>query len=117
MKVYRNLIALVIVSLLTACAHMNPHPMDMTQAVQNAKTKADHEALARHYEDTAQQMQTKALEHKKMLEKYEDNSEAYGRQALDLQSHCRNLISSYEEAERTNRSLAEIHRKMMLEVK
>lgn len=117
MKACRNLIALIIIGTLTACAHMNPHPMDMTQAVQNATTKVDHENLAKHYEDTAKQMQAKALEHKKMLEKYQDNAAAYGRQAADLESHCRNLISSYEEAERANLNLAEIHRKMALEAK
>lgn len=112
MKAWRNLLVVVFIGLLTACAHMNPHAMDMTQAIQNAKTKADHEALAKHYEDYAAQMQGKVLEHKKMLERYQDNAAAYGRQAADLESHCRNLISSYEEAERSNRSLAEIHRKM-----
>lgn len=117
MKACRNLIAMVIIGLLTACAHMNPHPMDMTQAIQNAKSTADHEALAKHYEDTAKQMQVKVLEHKKMLERYQDNAAAYGRQAADLESHCRNLINSYEEAERANMSLAEIHRKMAHETK
>ncbi len=43
--------------LLPACAEMDTHPMDMSQAVQDAKTKADHEALAQHYEETAKEMQ------------------------------------------------------------
>ena len=38
--------------LLVSCS-INPHPMDMTQAVQNARTRNDHEALAQHYEDVA----------------------------------------------------------------
>ena len=53
--------------LLAACAEMNPHPMDMSQAVQNAKSKADHEALAEHYEEAAKEMQLKVEEHKKLL--------------------------------------------------
>ena len=44
------------IGLLAACAEMNPHPMDMSQAVQNAKSKADHEALAEHYEEAAKEM-------------------------------------------------------------
>jgi hypothetical protein len=32
--------------LLTACSEMNPHPMDMSQAVQSAASKADQEGLA-----------------------------------------------------------------------
>ena len=34
--------------------------MDMTQAVQNAKTRSDHEALAKHYEEAAKVMQDEA---------------------------------------------------------
>ena len=37
---------LLALGLLAACAEMTPHPMDMSQAVQNAESKADHEALA-----------------------------------------------------------------------
>jgi hypothetical protein len=49
-----NLITLFLaLGLLTVCAEMNPHPMDMSQAVQNAETKADHEALAKHYDEAA----------------------------------------------------------------
>lgn len=117
MKIWRNLLALIIFCSLTACAQMNPHPMDMTQAVQNAKTRTDHEALARHYEDTAKEMQSKVQEHQKMLEQYENNASHYGRQALDLQAHCRSLIHAYEQAVKANMDLAGIHRKMVLEIK
>jgi outer membrane lipoprotein-sorting protein len=62
------LITLILsLGLLTACAEMNPHPMDMTQAVQNAESKADHEALAKHYDDEANEMQLKVDEHKNSL--------------------------------------------------
>ena len=79
------LIALfLVVGLLAACAEMNPHPMDMNLAVQNAKTKADHEALAQHYEEAAKDMQLKVEEHKKLLRQYEAKSYQYGRQAQDF---------------------------------
>ena len=39
---------LVILASLISCAQMNPHPMEMTSAVRNTKTSADHEALAKH---------------------------------------------------------------------
>jgi hypothetical protein len=45
--------------------------MDMTQAVQSASSKADHEALAEHYEETAAEMQLKVDEHKKLLAQYQ----------------------------------------------
>lgn len=108
---------IIICGFLASCAQMNPHPMDMTQAVQNAKTRSDHEALAKHYEDTAKEMQAKMQEHQKMLEKYESNSSHYGKEALDLQAHCRNLIYQYEQAAKTNMDMANSHRRMASEVK
>lgn len=111
------LIAIGLLGLLTSCAQMNPHPMDMTQAVQNAKTPTDHTSLAKHYEDAAKEMLSKAQEHKKMLEGYESNSSHYGRQALDLQAHCRNLINAYEQAAKANTDMADTHRKMAAEIK
>ena len=110
------LIAVGLLSLLASCAQMNPHPMDMTKAIQEAKSPTDHNALAKHYEDAAKEMLSKAQEHKKMLEGYESNSSHYGRQALDLQAHCRNLINAYEQAAKANTDMADSHRKMAEEI-
>jgi len=65
--------------LLSACSEMNPHPMDMNQAVLNAETKADHQALAKHYEEEANAMQVKVDEHKKLLSQYQSKSYLSGR--------------------------------------
>lgn len=117
MKMWFSLLVLITLGLLASCAQMNPHPMDMTQAVQNAKTPTDHTSLAKHYEDAAKEMLSKAQEHKKMLEGYESNTSHYGRQALDLQAHCRNLINAYEQAAKANTDMADSHRKMAAEIK
>ena len=61
-------------SLLTACAEMNPHPMDMSKTVQSATSKADHEELAEHYDEAAKEMQFKVDEHKKLLDQYQSHS-------------------------------------------
>lgn len=98
--------------LLSACAEMDPHPMDMSQAIQDAKTKADHEALAEHYEAAAKDMQLKVDEHKKLLSKYESHAYLYGKQAENLKAHCRRLITIYENAVDANMSMAEMHRQM-----
>ena len=115
----RTLVAvLAILGLLASCAQLDPyHPMDMTQAVQSAKTSADHEALAKHYEDTAKRMQAKVQEQKKMLEQYEAESYHYGRQADDLKAHTQALIRFYEQAAEANMNMAASHRKMAAEVK
>jgi hypothetical protein len=97
---------------LAACSEMNQHPMDMSQAVQNAESKADHEALAQHYEETANEMQLKVDEHKKLLGQYEAKSYLYGRQAEDIKAHCRRLIDVYEKAVDENLSMAKLHRQM-----
>ena len=104
-------------SLLTACAQMNPHPMDMELAIKKATTRADHEALARHYEDTARELQAKVNERKKLLGEYEAHAAYYGRQALDLQSHTRSAIMAYEQAVKANMDIASSHRLMAETIK
>ena len=112
MKTHLLIPLLLTLGLLSACAEMDPHPMDMSQAVQDAKTKADHEALAQHYEQAANDMQLKVDEHEKLLSKYESHAYLYGRQAEDLKAHCRNLINIYEKAVEANLNMAKMHRQM-----
>jgi len=97
---------------MSACAEMNPHPMDMSQAVQSASSKADHEALAQHYEEAAKDMQAKVEEHKKLLSQYQSKSYLYGRQAEDFKAHCLRLIDVYEKAAAENLEMAKMHRQM-----
>lgn len=84
--------------------------MDMTEAVQNAKTSGDHEALAKHYEDVAKEMQTKADEHKASIVDY--RARLYSKQARRLASHCQYLVRAYEEAVAENIRMAESHRQL-----
>lgn len=107
---------LALLGLLSSCVQMDPHPMDMTSAIRNAKTSADHEALARHYEATAQQMRKKAQKHKKELEEYETHP-YYGTRALDLKAHSRALISSYERAAEVNMNMAKSQRQLAKQAK
>jgi len=103
---------------LVSCAHLNnPHPMDMSQAIQNAKIPSDHEALAKHYEDTAKEMQSKVQEHKKMLEQYEAQRQFYGKRGMDMESMCKALIQYYGQAAEMNMEMAKSHRKMAVDTK
>ena len=106
------LIALFTLGLLVGCSEMNHHPMDMSQAVQSATSKADHEALAKHYEDTAKELQLKADEHKKLLSQYQAKSYLYGKQAQGIENHCDVLIHAYEKAAEANLEMAKLHRQM-----
>lgn len=116
MKTITALALAATLGLLGSCT-INPHSMDMTEAVQSAKTRGDHENLAKHYEDAAKDMQAKAAEHKKMLAHYEANKVLYGKQAQSLTSHCQGLVRVYEQAATENLSMAESHRLMAAEAK
>ena len=113
MQVKSCFIVFLAIGLLASCAPMERyHPMDMTQAVQSAKTRTDHEALAMHYENVAQAMREKVQTHKKILEQYESDGYHYGREAEDLRGHTRALIRFYEQAAEANWSMALSHRKL-----
>ena len=113
----RTSIALVAVFGLLASCTINPHPMDMTQALQSAKTRSDHEALAMHYDDAAKEMRAKAEEHKKLLAQYQAKKDLYRKQAQDLINHCQGLIRIYEQAAADNTSMAKSHRELAAEAK
>lgn len=98
--------------LLVSCAQPNPHPMDMTVAVQSAKSSADHEALAAHYEQAARDAEAKVEEHKKLLGQYQAKSYLYGRQAPTFEAHCLALIRSYEQVANANAEMAKMHRQL-----
>lgn len=116
MKFRRFLPPLIALALLTSCS-LNPHPMDMSQAVQGARTRADHDALARHYDEAAKQMQAKADEQKRLLAQYEAARGLDSRRVHELIDHCRWLIRTYEQAAAENLSMAKSHREIAVEAK
>lgn len=111
------LIVFGFLGLLTSCAHTNSPPKDMQEAIQRATTRCDHEALIKHYEETARELQSKVKEHKKMLESYGSVTFNYGKEGLALQSHAKNLINLYEQAVKANMDMANAHRAMAAEIK
>ena len=106
----------MVVGLTSSCS-IDPHRMDMTQALQSAKSRSDHESLAKHYEDAAKEMRAKADEHKKLLAQYQKNKDLYRKQAQDLINHCQGLIRVYEQAAADNLSMAKSHREISAEAK
>jgi RecB family exonuclease len=104
-------------TLAAACARMETHPMDMSAAVESAKTHADHEALAKHYDAAAQDMQAKVEEHKKLLVHYGRESYLYPKQTPSMKDHCQMLINLYQKAAEENRMMAESHRQLSKEAK
>lgn len=117
MKRNTLLAILALTPLLISCAAMSPHPMDMAAALQSAKTPADHQDLARHYEQVANEMQAKAEQHAELLAHYERERYLYAKQWPAMAEHCKNLIRFYEGAARENRQMAEIHRQVAESIK
>jgi hypothetical protein len=113
MKTSLLIILFLALGQLTSCAEYDPHSMDMNQAVHNAKSKADHEALAQHYEEVAKEMQAKVDEHKKILSEYEREPWLIGKQqATGFGVHCQRLIDVYQKAAEENVEMAKMHREL-----
>lgn len=124
-------LAIGTLSVILASCSVTPHPMDMAQAIQNARTRSDHEALAKHYEDRAKEMREKTEEHKKLLARYEaigargegrrshvvELDSIYSKQGPSLISHCKNLVRLYEQAAAENMAMAKAHYETAAEIK
>ena len=109
--VFISLAALLLVS---ACARpVGKMAHDMDTMIQNASTKADHEALATHYEQEAKALQAKAADHRRMAEAYAKNG--YIKTKTNLVQHCNLLTSKYQEAASEYSELAKQHRQLAAE--
>jgi hypothetical protein len=105
--------------LLASCAQMSPLEAqndNIHRAGKSAKTYADHDKLAKQYQNTAKEMLKKAEEQKKLLQHYEEKSYLYGRQAQDKQSHTAALLHKYERTAEEDIKQAAFHQKMASEL-
>jgi len=114
-----TLLAVTAVSgLLVACATKGPvRPPNWAQAVQTAETREAHEALAKHYEEVAKQMQDNANEEKQMLAQYQAKPWKYGKRILDLKAHAGAMIRDSELAAKESLQMAEYHRQLAAETR
>jgi hypothetical protein len=107
--------ALSLLGLSAACALMSTsvrgENMVGHAAIRNATAPSEHNALAKHFEGAASEMQMKANEQKELLEQYE-KGHLYGWQSHNLKSHTLALIRKYEQAARSNMKEAASHRQM-----
>lgn len=71
-----------VLSVLISCVQMeHQSSADMNPTIQSPKTIADHEVLARRYENEAKIMLAKIQEQKILIEKYDEESNRYGQEA------------------------------------
>ena len=90
--------------------------MDMEQMVTTARTAADHQNLAKHYEAEAAEARAKAEMHRKMAEAYRRMGGAIVSK-LHFDEHCDALVKSFlAEAEQYD-ALAKAHLETAKEMK
>ena len=112
MRMIKTILALTVLILLLSCSEPVYRPMELTAVIENAKTTADHEALAAHYEQMARQMKMYMDEHIKRLGEYQALLPKDDEQYAQFEAHCLELIKIYAEAEQENLDLATLHRRI-----
>lgn len=114
-----KLFAALAIGLLASCAQLGPleaQNANIAKAAEQATTYADHDRLAKQYENTAKELLVKAEEQRKKLQHYEEKSYLYGRQAQDYQSHTSALLSKYQRAAEETIKQAAFHHKIASEL-
>jgi hypothetical protein len=107
----RGIVMLGVLVLAGACAPAGKMTHDMDAMIQKASTKADHEALAAHYEQEAKALQAKAADHDKMAQAYSRGG-GYIQIKGNLLQHCEILAARYREAATQYLALAKEHRQL-----
>lgn len=82
---------------------------DVVEMVESAQTRADHEALAMHFEQEAAAARAKAEQHARMAAGYKKLGGAQV-EKLHLDRHCRSLAKAALRAAEENDALAKAHR-------
>ncbi|MDV6345698.1 hypothetical protein [Nitrosomonas sp. Is37] len=116
MKKLTFLMIVLMLGFLVGCAQTGPiggvHSNEFYSGKLRATDPSNHDAVAKHYEDAANEMKAKLQTQKKLLKEYESHSYYYGRGGQDIRSHTTANIRMYENAIKENMKEAVLHRKM-----
>lgn len=104
-------------SFITACTHMNPFPINMSDAIRKVSSPCEHEGLAEHYEDRSKKLNSIIKEHKKALSAYETLTSNHEKERSLFQHQSKILIDLYEQAAKINADMANSHRTIADEIK
>jgi len=117
MKIWKNLAAVVAVLVVVALGFVSRRPVaadepttHVEQMIAEAKTLADHEALAASYDKEAQEARQKQAEHQQMGEEYAKIPVL--KTKTGAVAHCQAIAKKYEEIAKENEALAQMHRDM-----
>lgn len=91
---------------------MEHHRISIVEVVQNADSAADHEAVAKLFDEDAAAYDKAAVDHETLAHQY-GKAKSYFRwhdKTAELASHCNALAKSLREAASSARKLAQMHR-------
>jgi len=97
---------------LSGCAGLATAPSPaLQQQIEAARTRADHEALVKHYAGQAAAARAKVAEHRRMATSYQGMIGG-GRGGGSMPAHCNAIASSYEGIATQLDAMAAAHRQM-----
>jgi hypothetical protein len=92
---------------------------DIAKQVQSAKTAADHEAIAKAYDEKSAAAKANAAEHRRMAESYKGISTSIGKGAgvSAMPQHCEALAKSFDAEAEHYAAMAQTHRDLAKTIK
>jgi hypothetical protein len=111
--------AVLVVVTLTFAGVVAAHALDsadLPKAIENAKTPADHEAIAAYFDEQAKEARATADMHRQMGGAYRKRpptspkgggSDTFGTR---MRGHCEDLVSKYEQVAKDDEAMAAAHR-------
>ena len=110
-KVLPRIAGAGLLALLTLAAFpLHATEQDITSMIENAKTAADHEAIAAYYDRQAAEAKKQAELHRKMQKSYALGSATGKSSVTPFPQHCAALVKHYENAAQEYTTLAAAHR-------
>jgi hypothetical protein len=120
MKMWKNIRMVIAVLSVITLGHVSlgsaADENSIEQMITEAKTPADHEAIAAHYEKEAQAAHQQHAKHQKMRDLY-GATPALKTKSGTLFTHCDNAAKKYEEIAQEYEALAKMHREMATSAK
>jgi len=91
--------------------HMDSPGASIDHMVEMAKTKADHEAIAKRFDDEAADLDKQAAEHEKLARRYRGGMGVGPKtNAESLANHCDSFVKNLRASSRDAREMARMHR-------
>ncbi len=114
MKTWKTISAVVAVLAITGLSYLSfssaEEGKSIEQMITEAKTPADHEAIAAYYEKEAQEAHQKHAEHQQMSDSYATIPVL--KTKTGAVAHCNTIAKNYEKIAKEYEALAKLHKDM-----